>query len=248
MQLKVLLVDDEDICLEDLKSTLATFKYINVIGEARSGSDTVKFLQKYEKEVDLIFLDIEIKDINGFELAKHIQSAYSYVKIIFLTGHVGFALKGYEFQPVDFLTKPINIIRLEQSLLRVKSLKTSEKVNTEIKIGIHVEGGFEIITVNDILYIEKRGRKVCIICKDGLVFNSSDSVQKLESIFQNYGFFRSHQSFIIPTNKIKRISSDKFSRVYGVKLEDVEENIPLSREKYNELKELLKNEEMEFYL
>ncbi len=137
---------------------------------------------------------------------------------------------------------------MEQALLRVKSLKTSEKVNTEIKIGIHVEGGFEIITVNDILYIEKRGRKVCIICKDGLVFNSSDSVQKLESIFQNYGFFRSHQSFIIPTNKIKRISSDKFSRVYGVKLEDVEENIPLSREKYNELKELLKNEEMEFYL
>ncbi len=248
MQLKVLLVDDEDICLEELKSSLATFKYIDVIGEATSGSDVIKFLQKYEKEVDLIFLDIEIKDINGFELAKHIQSAYPHVKIIFLTGHVGFALQGYEFQPVDFITKPINIIRLEQSLLRVKSLKISEKANREIKIGIHVEGGFEIITVNDILYIEKRGRKVCIICKNGAIFNSRDSVQKLECIFQNYRFFRSHQSFLIPVNKIKRISIDEFRRAYVVQLEGVKEHIPLSREKHSELKELLKNEEMEFYL
>lgn len=248
MQLKVLLVDDEDICLEDLKSSLNMFKYIDVVGEATSGSDAIKFLQNNEKKVDLIFLDIEIKDISGFELAKHIRSAYPYIKIIFLTGHVGFALKGYEFQPVDFLTKPINVIRLEESLLRVKSLKLNEKIDKEIKIGIHVEGGLEIIAVKDILYIEKRGRKVYIICNNGAIFNSRDSVQKLESIFRNYGFFRCHQSFLIPINKIKRISSDEFTRAYIAQLEGVKEPIPISREKYNELKELLKNKEMEFYL
>lgn len=248
MQLKVLLVDDEDICLEDLKSSLNMFKYIDIVGETTTGSDTIKFLQKNEKKVDLIFLDIEIKDINGFELAKYIRSTYPDIKIIFLTGHVGFALKGYEFQPVDFLTKPINIIRLEESLLRVKSLKLNEKVDKEIKIGIHVEGGLEIIAVKDILYIEKRGRKVYIICNNGAVYNSRDSVQKLESIFRNYGFFRCHQSFIIPINKIKRISSDEFTRAYIAQLEGCKETIPISREKYNELKELLKNKEMEFYL
>ncbi|GLC29454.1 LytR/AlgR family response regulator transcription factor [Clostridium omnivorum] len=248
MQLKVLLVDDEDICLEDLKSSLNMFKYIDVVAEATTGSDAIKFLQNNEKKVDLIFLDIEIKDINGFDLAKHIRSVYPYIKIIFLTGHVGFALKGYEFQPVDFLTKPINIIRLEESLSRVKSLKLNEKVDKEIKIGIHVEGGLEIIAVKDILYIEKKGRKVYIVCNNCAVYNSRDSVQKLESIFRNYGFFRCHQSFLIPINKIKRISSDEFTRAYIAQLEGVKESIPISREKYNELKELLKNKEMEFYL
>lgn len=248
VELKTLLVDDEPLCLEALKSSLSSFDYVKIIGEVLNGSDVVKIMEKAETEIDLIFLDIEINDVNGFDLANFIQSKNPETKIIFLTGHAGFALKGYEYEPIDFLTKPINIVRLEQALSRVKSLKYHNEPVKDLKIGIHVEGGFEIISVNDIAYIEKKGRKIFIVCKNKEVFNSRDSLQKLESVFGNYGFFRSHQSFLIPVDNVKSIHADEFSRTYTVQLNGVKEALPLSRDKYVELKELLKKNGMKLYL
>ncbi|MCQ1530472.1 LytR/AlgR family response regulator transcription factor [Lutispora saccharofermentans] len=245
LQLKVLLVDDEQICLDAIKASLSTFNYISIAGEADNGTDAVKFLQNHE--VDLIFLDIDMKDINGFELAKHIQYHYPDIMIIFLTGYAGFALKGYEYRPVDFLTKPVNLLRLEQALSRVKELKGHNKPAKEVKIGINVEGGFEIINVKDISYIEKRGRKICIICENGEIFNCRDSLQKLEHIFSEHSFFRSHQSFLVPIEKIKSIRIDDFKRSYLMQLKDKKEELPLSRDKYNELKELLLQRGIKFY-
>lgn len=244
-RLKVLLVDDEPICLETIKTSLNPFSYVDVVGEFLNGNDVVKFLQK--NEVDLIFLDIEIKDINGFELANYINSYYPNTMIIFLTGYSDFALKGYEFQPIDFLIKPVNMVRLEQALSKVKDLKCSNKLKKEIKIGIRVEGGFEIININDISYIEKRGRKVFIICKDDKIYNSSDSLRELEDIFSEYGFFRCHQSFLVPFEKIKGIHASNFGRSYLIKLEDINAEVPLSRDKYNELKELLLERGLTFH-
>jgi len=244
-QLKVLLVDDEQVCLDAIKASLSTFNYISIVGETDNGTDAVKFLQNHE--VDLIFLDIDMKDINGFELAKHIQNHYPDIMIIFLTGHAGFALKGYEYQPVDFLTKPVNLLRLEQALSRVKDLKHNNKPAKEVKIGINMEGGFEIINVKDIAYIEKRGRKICIVCENGETFNCRDSLQKLEQIFSNHSFYRSHQSFLVPVEKIKSIRLDDFRRSYLMQLKGRKEELPLSREKYNELKELLLQKGIKFY-
>lgn len=245
LQINILLVDDESLCLDSTKASLSKFSYANVVGAASSAEEAINILQKYE--VDLVFLDIEMKDTNGFELAKHINSIYPNTMIIFLTGHTSFALTGYEYQPVDFLIKPVNILRLEQALIRVKNLKYNIKEKKETKIGINIEGGFEIINVNDICYIEKIGRKVYIVCESGEKFNSRDSLQKLENIFGNYGFYRSHQSFLVPIEKIKSIQVDEFKRSYTLKLDNVKEKLPLSRDKYNEVKELLLKKGMKFY-
>jgi len=244
-QLKVLLVDDEQICLDAIKASLSTFNYVSVVGEADNGTDAIKFLQS--NEADLIFLDIEMKGINGFELARHIQSHYPGIMFIFLTGHAGFALEGYEYRPVDFLTKPVNLLRLEQALSRVRELKHHDKPEKEVKIGVNVEGGFEIINVKDIAYIEKRGRKICIVCENGETFNCRDSLQKLELIFAEHSFYRSHQSFLVPIEKIKSIRLDDFRRSYVMQLKGKKEELPLSRDKYNELKELLLQKGIKFY-
>lgn len=245
LEINILLVDDESSCLNSTKASLSKFSNINIVGEASSAEEAINILQKHE--VDLVFLDIEMNDINGFELAKHINSIYPNTMIIFLTGHTSFALTGYEYQPVDFLIKPVNILRLEQALTRAKNLKYNIKEKKETKIGIHIEGGFEIINVNDICYIEKSGRKVYIVCENGEKYNSRDSLQKLEDIFGNYGFYRSHQSFLVPIEKIKSIQIDEFKRSYTLKLDNVKEKLPLSRDKYNEVKEMLLEKGMKFY-
>lgn len=237
-QLNVLLVDDEQICLDTLKQALNTFSYINIIDELTDGRDVVKLLQK--DIIDLIFLDIEMESINGFKLAKHIKSIHPNIMIIFLTGHVDFAINGYEYQPVDFLIKPVNLIRLEQALSKVMDLKYRKKEKIDTKIGINIKGGFEIINIDDILYIEKCGRKIFIVMKNGEKFSSSDSLQKLENIFTDYNFFRSHQSFLIPIDKIKSVHIDEFKRTYTLKIEYANDILlPLSRDKYSKLKELL---------
>ena len=236
-QLNILLVDDEKISLDILKLSLEVFSFVNIVGEASNGADVIKFLQR--NKIDLVLLDIEMEDISGFELARHIQSNYSNLMIIFITGHVDLALNGYEYQPIDFLVKPVNLLRLEQALTRVRDLIYNDKSKKGTQIGIHTEGGLEIINVNDILYLEKIERKVFIFSKTGEKFKLTDSLQKLETIFSEYNFFRTHQSFLIPIDKIKSIHADEFKRSYTIQLKNVKEIIPLSRDKHNELKQVL---------
>lgn len=158
MELRVLLVDDDRACLDGLISTLDAFSYVSVSGTAKSGGEAASILRRMT--VDLVFLDIEMANGNGFELARHIRNAYPQIMIVFLTGHVDFALDGYEYKPLDFLIKPVNPLRLERVLLQAKKqLEDSEPpVESSVRIGIPVDGGLEIIEVNHLLYIEKEGR------------------------------------------------------------------------------------------
>ena len=245
LKLKVLLVDDEQISLDVLNDDLKNFDFVEVVGLLKSGEVVIKFLQN--NKVDVIFLDIEMNDIDGFEVANHIRKYYSDTMIVFLTGHTDFALESYEYYPTDFLTKPLNLLRLDQTLSRIKNIKSQKMKERKIKIGVNVEGGFELIDVDEISYIERRGRKTCIICSNGEVFNAKDSLQQLEMIFENYDFFRSHQSFIIPIKKIKKITLDEFKRTYNIQLKGVKELLPLSRDKYGELKHLLLKRGMKFF-
>jgi DNA-binding LytR/AlgR family response regulator len=142
--------------------------------------------------------------------------------------------------------KPVNILRLEQAILRVRNMKNTPS-QKDTRIGLHVEGGLEIVSVRDILYMEKSGRKVYIVCKSGSRYNSSDSMQKLQEIFEKHDFFRCHQSFLIPVDNIKSILLDDFKNSYNIQLTNVKESIPLSRDRYNDLKELLIKKGMKIF-
>lgn len=244
-QLKVLLIDDEKICIDIIKSQLLSYDYVNIVGEFTDSKDVIKFLQN--NEIDLIFLDIEMPDINGFELASHIKARYPNIQFIFVTGHTGFALNGYEYQPIDFLIKPINLLRLDKAMARVNELIYGKKAKKRTRIGIQVSGGLEIINVDDILYIEKRGRKICIVCKNNEIYSSKDSLQKLEVLFKDFEFYRIHQSFLVPLDKIKSVHRDDLKRSYNVSVTDVKELLPLCRDNYDELKEILLEKGIKIY-
>lgn len=247
MALRVLLVDDEPLCLESLAAALASFPDVEVAGTAANGSEALQLLRS--EAVDLAFLDIEMGQVSGFALARHIQQAYPQVMIVFLTGHVEFALDGYEFKPLDFLTKPVNPLRLEQALRRARAQleAAGESREPAVRIGLPVDGGLEIIDVGSLLYIEKEGRRVFLVCKNGERYRSYDTLQKLLGIFEPYGFFRCHQSFLVKLSAIKSIHLDASKNTYNIQLADTPANIPLSRNKYNELKELLKKSGTKIY-
>nr|WP_267917745.1 LytTR family DNA-binding domain-containing protein [Lederbergia citrisecunda] len=245
MEINVLLVDDDQTCIESLKTSLRSFSFINIVGEVNNAFDAICFLQK--NGVDLIFLDIEMDETNGLELANHLKSTHPDILVIFVTGHPGFALKSFEVHPVDYLTKPINMLRLEKALEKVKEIKNPHTPKFDQKIGIKVSGGIRIVNVNDILFLEKRGRKVFIECDEGDSFDCSESMQTLEMIFSQYGFFRSHQSFLVAIDKIKAIYPDSFTRSYLIEMNHNEMKLPLSRNKYQELKDLLYSKGVHIY-
>ncbi|WP_217587153.1 LytR/AlgR family response regulator transcription factor [Lentibacillus saliphilus] len=238
MEVKTLIVDDDQNAINTLKMHLTSFPFIHIIGDVNGGKSALQFLRT--EHVDLVFLDIEMDDIDGLQLADHIRSIKPHIMIIFVTGHAGFALEGYEHQPLDFLTKPIDFFRLEKSMQLVEKQMTRNETPQvpDCKIGMKVAGGIRIVNVKDIIYIEKKGRKININCKNKESFQSSDSMKNLEVIFSPHGFYRCHQSFIVPVHHIKAILPDTYTRSHSIQLvDDIE--LPLSRNKYHELTDLL---------
>lgn len=240
MKIKTLIVDNDKSCINILKNALHNFPFIEVIGEINDPKDAIGFLQN--NSIDLLFLDIEMGEIHGIDLAKHIKSMYPHILIIFVTGHPGFALEGYEVYPIDFIVKPINIFRLEKALNKVKEIKSATLTETQHKIGMNVSGGIQMVNVNDIIYIEKQGRRISVVCKSGDILYSNESMQTLENIFLAFDFYRPHQSFLVPIQKIKAMYPDKYTRSYILQLIDCNVTIPVSRNKYSELKEILEKQ------
>lgn len=240
MKINAVIVDDDQGCIGALKVCLENFPYIRVIGELHNANEAVAFLNDHP--TDLVFLDIEMDDTNGLELASQLQYNYPDMMVIFVTGHPGFALQGYEVYPVDFLTKPVNIVRLQKALKEVLERLSERKNEKNKKIGLEAIGGIQMINVSNIRYIEKRGRKIFVNCQNGESFVSKDTMKNLESILEPFDFYRSHQSFLVPIKQISAIHPDAFSRSYSIFMEDNQTSIPLSRNNYHELKEILELE------
>ena len=240
MLIKTVIVDNDKNCINILKKELQSFPFIKIEGELNNPKDVIGFLQN--NDIDLLFLDIEMGQIHGIELARHIKLIYPNILVIFVTGHTEFALEGYEVYPVDFLIKPINTLRLERALNKVKEIKSSRLIKNNYKIGINVDSGIKMVNISDILYIEKQGRKVSIICKNNEIIYSKESMKNLEVLFSSFDFYRPHQSFLVPIKQIKSIYPDKYTRSYVIQLFDSKTNIPVSRNKYPLLKEVLERQ------
>lgn len=238
--LTVLLVDDDVIAREIMISALQQFTQVKVVGAVASGKEAVAFLEK--TAVDLIFLDIEMDEMNGFETANLVRSRFPQVMYVFLTGHIKFALDGYDYQPLSFLTKPVSISRLEHILEMAGQKKDgSDSYGQHVRqIGVHVNGRMEIIRTDDVAYMETRGRKVHIFCRDKRELITTENLKKLALIFEEYGFYRCHQSVLVNLELIEALRPDMFKRTYQLKLRGVEETLPLSRDRKNELQDLLK--------
>ena len=237
--LKVLLVDDDSASMKVTQQALGLFSNVEVVGAFASGMEAIVYIKN--NPVDLVLLDIEMDEMNGFEVAAHLHNHYPEVQYVFVTGHTDFALDGYSYQPLSFLIKPISVSRLE-SVLTLAEQKKQPKSNESLpqrQIGIHADSRLEILNVADVAYLETRGRRVRVVCKDGRTLETTETLKKLYPVFEEYGFYRCHQSFVVQLSLIESISPDMFHRSYLIKLKGIKEEIPLSRDNYAALRSVL---------
>ena len=189
------------------------------------GDDLLKGFK--HKAYDVVFLDIEMPDMDGITLAKKLREISSDVYIVFLTGHTEYAINGYEVNALRYLTKPAEENKLREVIDHVLSKQEGENV-----IWVKTEDGRQKIMLSDILYIEAQNRNVIITTnKDS--FTVRGNISDYEEQLCKRGFYRVHRGYLISLGKVLRISSNKTAV-----MEDGAE-LPISRSKEAALKEIL---------
>lgn len=147
--MNVLLIDDERLAREELKSMLVKYDFLEIIGEAKNPNEGIEKIKEYQP--DIIFLDIQMPGMNGFEMLQQLDEI---PKVIFVTAYDEFAIKAFEINALDYLLKPINPVRLNETLMKLE--KTEEDFSTKLS-GLESRRE-KVLTAGDKIFI-KDGEK-----------------------------------------------------------------------------------------
>ena len=224
MKYKIAICDDEQNQIEYITSIATSWSaHEGHSCEIRTFTSAEAFLFEYEddKAYDILLLDVEMKNMNGIELAKRIRRDNNRAEIIFITSHFEFVGEGYEVDALHYLIKPISAEKLTQVLT-----KAAEKILVEPpSVVISCEGETVKLYESDILYVESFLHYIVIHTKD-----KEYKIKENISVFENKvsdDFYRIHRSYLVSLNHITRISRT------SVNIGSTE--LPLSRGKYDDI-------------
>ena len=242
-----IIVEDELPAREELKYFLNEEKEIKLIAEFDNPLDTLNFLENNTAEnflenntADVIFLDINMPDMNGISLGKIITKMYPDMKIVFITAYKDYAVDAFEIKAFDYLLKPYSESRIKnllKSLVNVKTELTSSIKNSSLKkITVNIDERLYVISLNDIDYIEA-SEKETLIFSNQKKYVSKIKISKWEEMLKGDNFYRCHRSFIVNLDKITEIEQ-WFNSSWIIKIKNYTTAIPVSRNNIRELKEL----------
>ena len=230
---EILLLDDEAPSLEFSRQAIARYVPETSIHTASTVEEAMDILRT--RRIDLGFLDVMLRSSDGFTFCQYIHREYPAVTVVILTGHVDFGAKSYDYEPFDFLVKPVDALRLERTFSRyTRAQRDSDSSRLVIETGT----GFALLHTDEILYISKNGNNCQVFCDGGQVHRVSYTLDKLESMLAGKGFFRTYQSYLVPISKIKQVNATVFGTSYEAVLVDGSK-VPVSRNKYARLKDYI---------
>ncbi|WP_162055499.1 LytR/AlgR family response regulator transcription factor [Pontibacter pamirensis] len=244
--IKCLVIDDEPLARSIVVEYLQHHAGIEVVQECGDGFAGVKAIMQHQP--DLIFLDIQMPKINGFEMLELVEQAPG---VIFTTAFDEYALKAFEASAVDYLLKPFSQERFDAALKKWQEQKginaaeskapdlnevPAKQPEEQLRIVVKAANDIRIIPVKDVLYLEAYDDYVKVHTPDGL-FLKKKTMNYYERVLDTKQFVRVHRSYIIPLTQLTRIEPlEKDSHVAllknGVR-------VPLSRSGYSKLRTVL---------
>jgi len=241
--IKVLIIDDEPLATELVREYLADFPQFEIQKVCHDGFEGLKAIQEYRP--DLIFLDIQMPKLTGFELLELLDHPPA---VIFTTAFDAFALKAFDAHAVDYLLKPFSKTRFAKALEKflqlgnnsesINSFKNEAGVNQESasRVVLKVKNEIKIIPVQDIKYLEANDDYVNIYTKEGK-FLKNKTLSFYEKTLEPSQFVRVHRSYLVNISEITKI--EPYEKVgYLLKLKGGE-GIPVSKSGLPKLKTVL---------
>jgi len=210
--IRAIIIDDDLLVRELISKTVETYcPNVSIVAEAKNVKTGVVAINM--EEPDLILLDIKMPDGSGFDLIKHFDKPD--FKVIFISGYIEYAIKGYKFGAIDYILKPIDeeelslainraddVIRFEEKMQfkameeNIKALNKSDKIILKTSEYVH------LINTTDIIRIEADGNYSTFYIEGGKEVLVSRAIKEYEETLIDKGFHRIHKSHIININKL----------------------------------------------
>lgn len=198
------IIDDEPMARDIIESHLSKIEQISIIAICKNAIEGFSALNSYK--VDLVFLDINMPEVNGMMFAKAIQGS---TKIIFTTAYREYAVEGFDLQAVDYLLKPISLERLMKALQKFYNEVEKKVSSTSSEDFTFFRSDRKMVKVDfdKILYIESLGDYLKIQLVSEVIITRETLSTVLEKL-PPLRFLRTHRSFVIAISKIKSFTNE----------------------------------------
>lgn len=241
--LKAILIDDELKSRSNLRQLLLEYcPNVAIVAEAGSALEAFKLIR--ELNPDLLFLDIEMGEVSGFDLLKLLTGQQNF-EVIFVTAFDKYGIQAVKACAIDYLLKPINILELsnavEKATIQINPKKENERLkelvanidrgDDEQKIAIPLSDKIEFLAINKIIRLEAEGNYTHIYLDNKKQFLVCKTLKEYQELLENHNFIRTHQSHLINFRKISA-----YVKTDGgyIAMEDGSQ-VPISRQKRDEV-------------
>lgn len=242
--MRAIIVDDERLARRELRSLLAGFKEIEIVGEAGNLAGAAELISN--EGPDVVFLDIQLAGENGFDLLERVEGGF---ELVFVTAYDEFAIRAFEINALDYLLKPVNPKRLEKAVERLSEGPREKrraagapaeaplrKLEIDDRLLLEVNERSCFVKVADISHIGASGDYTEVFMTDGREFLTDKPLREWEERLPEKHFARIHRSTIINIDEIERMET-LFNRTMEVSLRNRQRRFAVSRRYAARLKE-----------
>ena len=260
--MKAVLVDDEQLARDELRYLLEQVGGVDVVGQAGNGVEALATIERFQP--DVVFLDIQMPGLTGFEVARRLVDSDAATHIVFVTAYDQHAIEAFEVNAVDYLLKPVDQARLEVAVDRARRRIASdrpvespaanvssaelekiieavaERQSRKDRLAIKVGERFLLVQSEEIIYASLADEGITVVTGKLAGTSNYRTLDELHERLDPTVFWRVHRAHLVNINMIKEILP-LFSRNYILRMKDEKATeIPVSRTHTRRLREYLK--------
>ncbi len=256
MKVTALVVDDEQPARDELCFLLGQVPEVEVIGQAVNGIEALGLLE--DLEPDIVFLDVQMPGLTGFEVARQALARHLSPEIVFVTAYDQYALDAFHVNAVDYLLKPVDAGRLDRAVARARRRLTADRQpgvsaselerivqlvsarqTRRVQVAVKVDDRILLLPAEDLIFASLNDDVVSVVANGAAGTAATRTLDELQAQLDPAVFWRVHRSYLVNIHKIKEIVP-WFSRNFILRMKDAKATeIPVSRTQTKRLREYL---------
>lgn len=203
LKIKAVIVEDEQHAIDNLKSELEdNCPHVEVVGAFKDPKEAVKEIARLRPHV--LFLDINLGNLNGFDVLNRLK--FISFEVIFVTSYAEHAIRAIKSNALDYILKPFKSNELIDAVNLVSD-RIKKKKTTNPQIPIPISDGLRFVPIEEIIYCKADNNRSDIILFNKKILNTSKHLRAIETMLEEFNFFRIHRSFLINKDYLDKYSS-----------------------------------------